>query len=108
MAGNMKPSIGRIVIYTLSEDDAEKINRRRITGHDLHKALDTGKWHPGAQAHFGNPVVCGDEFPMIIVGVDPGGDFVNGQVMLDGNDTYWATSVHFGTGQRQWKWPQLV
>jgi len=33
---------------------------------------------------------------------------VNGQVLLDGNDLYWATSVANGPGARQWRWPERV
>ena len=48
----MIPTVGRIVLYTLTEDDAEHINQRRMIG---------------AQAHIGNDVAEGYEFPMIIV-----------------------------------------
>ena len=32
------PTIGRIVHYRLSEDDAAQINRRRTTGHSIARA----------------------------------------------------------------------
>ena len=31
---------------------------------------------------------------------------VNGQVLLDGNDTFWATSVQAGVGPRKFEWPE--
>ena len=91
----MIPTVGRIVLYTLTEDDAEHINRRRMIG---------------AQAHIGNDVAGGYEFPMIIVqpwGADPT-SAVNGQVFLDGNDTFWATSRWAGEGPGTWRWPPRI
>lgn len=90
----MTPSIGRIVHYMLSETDAEQINRRRTTGREIADRIATEKWPLGAQAHIGNVVKAGDVFPMMIVRVwgDSEVSSVQGQVFLDGNDCYWATS----------------
>ena len=90
------PTIGRIVIYTLTDQDAEAINRRRTTGPEIAARIAAipREWPLGAQAHIGNSVEQGMSFPMVIVrtwGSDPS-SAVQGQVMLDGNDTYWATS----------------
>ena len=92
----MIPTIGRIVLYTLTSEDAEAINRRRdhATKHmDAHRANANG-----VMVHVGNRVEQGQQFPMIITRVW-GPDarhrstiLVNGTVMLDGSDTYWATS----------------
>lgn len=90
----MTPSVGRIVHYMLNETDAEQINRRRTTGAAIHERITADKWPTGAQAHIGNTVKAGDVFPMVIVrvwGNDPV-SAVNGQVLLDGSDAYWATS----------------
>lgn len=48
----MQPTIGRIVYYSLSEQDAEQVNRRRD---DFHKApkKEVGT---GEQYHVGNRV----------------------------------------------------
>lgn len=76
----MKPSIGRVVHYMLSEFDAEAITRRRAGVGELH--------------HIGNFVAAGQVYPMIITRVwdeDPV-SAVNGQVFLDGTDCYWACS----------------
>ena len=57
----MTPTIGRIVLYTLSEQDAVQINRRRTIGSAIadRLAYDRGDlmmkaWPTGAQAHIGN------------------------------------------------------
>lgn len=89
----MKPSIGRIVHYRLSEQNANEINRRRedASGNMMaHKQNGNG-----VIIHAGNPVSAGDIYPMVIVrtwGPDEH-HAVNGQLLLDGNDTLWLTSV---------------
>lgn len=118
----MNISIGRIVHYVLSQEDADKINRRRTTGESiaerirLRDAIDErikgdvipmseimGSWPIGAQAHIGNTVELGMEFPAMCVRDwrtpaateewnEKAG--VNLQVFLDGTDVFWATSVH--------------
>ena len=116
------PSIGRIVHYRLSADDAAAINRRRTTGKSISERMRLGvvgyhataeatddlrAWPAGAQAHMGNAVAEGDTFPMLIVrvwGTTPE-SAVNGQVFLDGNDVLWATSVAAGDGPRKFSWP---
>lgn len=80
-----KPSIGRIVHYRLTEQDAEAITRRSDFA-----ANPPG--NTGFQAHVGNPVNAGETYPAMIVRTFEGYDNVNLQVFLDGNDSYWATS----------------
>ena len=104
----MKPSIGRIVHYKLSEQDAQSVNRRRV--------LNAGRganWSAGAQAHVGNRVSAGEIVPMIVCIVWPNEhgptfDGVNGQAFLDGNDSLWVTSAKEGTEPGQWSWPARV
>lgn len=95
--GRITPTIGRIVLYTLGAIDAELINnsRRPVTG---------------LVVSVGNKAQAGDVFPAMVVRVFPGADVVNLQVLLDGNDTYWATSVSEGppSEQRAWHWPPRV
>ncbi len=112
------PSIGRIVHYRLSAEDAEQINRRRTTGKSIADRLRIQisdrecmtpllAWPPGAQAHIGNDVAEGDTFPMLIVrawGNTPT-SAVNGQVFLDGNDVFWATSRTVGDQPGTFSWP---
>lgn len=99
------PTIGRIVLYTLHEQDADAINRRREharTHLDDHHANANG-----VQIHVGNRADEGDVFPMVITrvwGVSPT-SAVNGQVLLDGNDLYWVTSVSVGSGPHTFSWP---
>jgi hypothetical protein len=48
------------------------------------------------------------EFPMMIVRTwsDTSENLVQGQVLLDGNDTYWATSRTCGEQAGMWRWPE--
>lgn len=95
-----QPTIGRIVHYKLSASDAEAITRRRVA-----KPHAEG-WPEGAQAHVGNPVSEGTTVPAIVVSLltnDP--TVINGQCLLDGNDSCWITSSHQGEENGQWQWP---
>jgi len=91
----MVPTIGKIVLYTLSSQDAAAINRRRAD------AKEKLPWHhairSGAQIHVGNDVRAGDVFPLIITRVWGDGEAAsfNGQLLLDGNDLFWLTSISF-------------
>lgn len=113
-------TIGRTVHYVLTEDDADKINRRRTDGQSISDRLKPienwkvdefplSRWPEGAQAHIGNSVQGGMEFPAIVVR-DWNSESVNLQVFLDGNDVYWATSVHQSEESfpGNWHWPELV
>ena len=97
----MTPSIGRLVHYTLTADDAKQINKRRQDA-----GLNRAKLQEdalGYVAHSGNGVNEGEIYPLLITRVwanDLAG--VNGQVFLDGNDSLWVTSVTQGDGPRQW------
>lgn len=86
------PTIGRIVHYKLTADDAAKITRQRED-----KKFDFR----------GNDVKEGDVFPMLITkvwGSDPT-SAVNGQAYLDGNDVLWVTSAQVGDQPHQFSWP---
>lgn len=103
------PTIGRIVHYRLSEDDAKQINRRRTDGAAIAQRMkmEPAQWPAGAQAHIGNNVTEGDTFPMLITrvwGSNPTAA-VNGQCYLDGNDVLWVTSACVGEGPRSFSWP---
>ena len=118
---NQKPAIGRIVHYTLTEDDATQINRRRTTGSAIMSRIQNlgaiatdgavipNQWPIGAQAHIGNDVKAGEVYPAMIVrlwGDTPQSCF-NAQVFLDGNDTFWVTSVNMSDDPkpRYCHWP---
>ena len=111
------PSIGRIVHYRLSAEDAVEINRRRTTSGSIRERIDQTfapstppsrpVWPLGAQAHIGNAAHEGDTFPMLITKVwgDTPTSAVNGQAFLDGNDVLWVTSASVGEGPRMFSWP---
>lgn len=86
----MQPTIGRIVHYVLTEQDANAINKRR-KDRAVH-VNSTGYVDTGYIAHVGNEVREGDVFPAIIVRVWEAAGSINAQVLLDGADTYWITS----------------
>lgn len=92
----MIPSIGRIVHITLSDECASYINTRRLTSGNIH----------------GNPVSGGEVFPMMITKIwadEPTENTaVQGQIFLDGDDTYWVTSAIQGTDKGQWFEPPRV
>jgi hypothetical protein len=97
------------VLYTLTEQDATEINRRRTTGPLIAERIkkntaDSSAWPLGAQAHIGNAVSAGDVYPMMVTRIwSP--SCVNGQAFLDGNDCLWVTSAIEGTGGHNWAWP---
>lgn len=104
----MTPSLGRIVHYTMTAEDAEKINKRRK---DAHYAMDMHRTSAnGVMVHVGNDVKEGDVYPLIITKIWDEGERAsfNGQLMLDGNDLYWVTSTSIGDGLRQCVWPPRV
>lgn len=67
-------SVGRIVHYTLTQQDADGINAKRES------------------FVYANKAEAGQVFPAIAVRCW-GPKCANLQVFLDGNDTYWKTSV---------------
>ena len=106
---------GRIVLYTLSHQDADAINRRRTNGSSIAQRMTQSPptWPEGAQAHLGNHASVGEVVPLIVVrvwphafGVEMPG--VNGQALLDGTDTLWITSAKEGTEPGTWAWPARV
>lgn len=99
------PTIGRIVHYRLSAQDAEAINRRRADARE-HRDQHTGN-ATGVVIHVGNSVEEGETYPTMITRVwgSTPESAVNGQVMLDGNDLYWVTSVACGEGPGTFSWP---
>lgn len=98
----MQPTIGRIVHYTLNAGDAEAINRRRKDFADSQSAAAA----TGFVGHVGNQAEAGQVYPAMVVRVfDPRATTANLQVLLDGNDSYWATSRTERDGEGGWAWP---
>lgn len=80
-------AVGSQVLYKLSEHDARHVReRRRYTG--------TPGNHPAE----------GQVYPAWVV-ASWGGTTVNLRVLLDGDDTYWATSRQHGGDAGQWLYP---
>jgi hypothetical protein len=94
-------SLGRIVLYRLTSEDADAVTRRRRDA-DNFGARDN---HTGYMVHHGNPVQAGDDFPAVVVRVWPDGA-VNARVLLDGTDVQWVTWIREGTETGQWRWPE--
>ena len=86
----MPASMGRIVHYTLTEQDAQAINQRRADFAD----------------HRGNTAREGDAYPAVIVRTWESSQ--NLKVLLDGTDDFWATSRTQGDGPGRWIWPPRV
>ena len=88
----------RIVLYTLTESDADVIASRRAAWATL--LLERPELAGGAGIHWGGKAIAGHAYPMIISA--DGGRVLNGQVFLDGNDTLYVRDVHEGRGPGAW------
>jgi hypothetical protein len=95
----MQPTIGRVVLYRLDAGDVAGIEERRA------KLAEVLGVHTSA---LGNPVTAGQQYPADVVRVWSDTGPIQLQVRLDGSDSYWATSVAEGDGERQWSWPARV
>lgn len=73
------PTLGRIVLVTLSAEQAQMIR---------------GNAKAGAEA------------PAIVVAAH--GTTIDVVILGNGPTTLWATSLEFGTGPRTWRWPPRV
>ena len=97
------PTIGQIVQYRLTAQDAEAGRKHPDESRVVHQ-------HTGTVVHTGNPAGSGDVYPMIITKVsatDANEDSaVSGQVFLDGDDTLWVTSALQGSGIGEWVDPR--
>ncbi|MFB7595771.1 hypothetical protein [Streptomyces sp. NPDC056160] len=99
------PTIGRTVLYRVTEQDANDINGRRKDWH-LSGVADQ---QTGVVGHVGNTVEPGDVFPAVIVRVwDESVVTCNLRVLLDGTDVHWATSRAEGTEPGNWSWPVIA
>ena len=76
---------GLIVEYTLAPGDVEQINRRREDARKRRSGSDVG--NTGFVLHTGNLVRSGETYPLVITRVWPDTTMVNGQLLLDGNQT---------------------
>jgi hypothetical protein len=99
------PTIGRVVHYRLTADDAAAINRRRTTPADIADKIVDERWSIGAQAHIGNVAKAGDSCAAMVVAVADYGHGANLQVFLDGNDVFWVQNRPQGDDNGRWHWP---
>jgi len=89
----MLPDIGQVVLYSLTEVQAEEINRRR-------RQTST----PG----YGPAVIAGETVPMLVqacaAGYDDGICAVAGRLLIDDDDeNWWVTSVTEGVAPGAWR-----
>lgn len=103
----MYPTIGRIVHYTLTEQEATLINRRRASTESIAQRIKAGLWPLGAQAHIGEEAQAGDVLPMMVTSVFSQ-EVITGQVFLNGNDTLFKFNAEQGDEPGQWSWPPKV
>ncbi len=98
--------LGDVVHYTLTGDDANAINRRRTDGASISDRQFKGMWHPGAQAHIGEPVAEGDRVPMTVTKIEmqeTGECLASGQCILNGTDSFWVRKAAPGDGPGRWQ-----
>lgn len=93
------PEIGDVVLYRLTAGDVAHINPWR---RDFHQNGSADS-RTGFIGHIGNFVQEGDVFPAVVVRVHAESTVTcNLRVLLDGSDTWWATSRAEGEGLGQW------
>lgn len=117
LQGRTPPTVGCIVHYILTEEDATRINRRRTDGNSIatrlareSQNLSPPHWPYGAQAHIGLQAHATDTLPAMVVYVDDATYWVDLQVFLRGNDVLFVTDVKEGPDRQGnvmgcWQWP---
>ncbi len=89
----MDVTVGRTVLYTLNQGDADQIQKTRNERLTAIKAATPVGESPYLFAHTGNQAQAGQVYPAVVVAVwSPTSGCANLQVLLDGSDSYWATS----------------
>lgn len=82
---NIIPTVGRIVLYRFTQENADYLNKGKLPG---------------------NIICAGQDYPAIVVvahGCLPE-SYVNLQVLLDGPVQFWATSVKCGDQPGNYRW----
>jgi len=89
----MLPDIGQVVLYSLTEEQAAEITRRRQ--------------QQASVSNYGPGVLPGDAVPMLVAacasGYPDGVLAVSGRLLLDDDDDWWVTSVIEGTAPGAWR-----
>jgi hypothetical protein len=89
----MLPDLGQVVLYSLNEEQAEEINRRRLQG---------------ATPGYGPGVIPGEAVPLLVeacaAGYDDGLYAIAGRLLIDDDDdNWWVTSVTEGVAPGAWR-----
>jgi hypothetical protein len=89
----MLPDIGQVVLYALTEEQAEEITQRR---------------RQNAGLGYGLGVLPGDAVPMLVVarasGYGDGLSAVAGRLLLnDDDESWWVTSLNEGVAPGAWR-----
>jgi hypothetical protein len=92
--GEPQATVGRIVQYTLTQADADRINTRRVYG---------AKGEDGSGIEEGASVQAGVVYPAIITSVGDGK--LNLHVFADGNHGVWVQNATQGADGGTWAWP---
>lgn len=126
------PTIGRVVHYRLTREDVRSINRRYVDASEYYG--EHRKNRLGTQLHVGNQHHHDEIVPLIVVRVwldeyspdnrvcrdylvgdeDPvfhhplSSYGINGQAVLDGNDSLWITSAPQGDFPGAWDFPVRI
>lgn len=83
----MKPTVGRIIHYVVTEADRAHVEALKATGIEI------------------NPLSTLQHLPAIVI--VPWSELtVNAQVLLDGATVLWKTSITQGTVPGTWHWPE--
>lgn len=94
-----KPSIGRIVLYVLCQEDCDAIEANRARMAELLQ-ISSGQ--------IGNSVRPGDIVPAVILRAWSD-TCINAQALLDGFDTLWlmSRSRDDAKARKSWHWPEI-
>jgi hypothetical protein len=87
------PDIGQVVLYSLTEEQAEAITRHRQ--------------QQASVSTYGMGVLPGDAVPMLVAacasGYNDGVLAVSGRLLLDDDEDWWVTSITEGVAPGAWR-----
>lgn len=94
------PSPGDVVLYCLTQADAERANHLRQHGQRIARI----PLFKGVQRHVGPEHVAGEACPLLVVEASSTGIVVSGQAFLKGNDSIWVENAPIMTTQGAGCW----
>lgn len=95
----METRLGDTVLYRITQEDADQINRRRADAAANMPVIRHSK--TGYMAHYGLEVTAGHQLPAFIICID--NQVADLQVGLPGNDILWAPRRREGDGLGLWQ-----